>query len=147
MNDHEHVQLPASYVLRLFVIGVMVATILPISVTLYIDHQNSGDRLRENKALIERFSTENKALTRKLNNERIQRQALINKFIYEQCVRAEIRDVVLVQHFQENLRVYRKLLPAKNPLLARLTQDVNDQIAVLEPEGEKDCVPPPARAP
>ena len=86
----------------------------------------------------------NEALIKKVNAERIARTQAINEFIYEQCLQAETRDVVIVEQIRADLERARVLLPANSPILRRQEQELLDGINALEPENEQDCRPPPA---
>jgi hypothetical protein len=83
----------------------------------------------------------------RVNNERIARTQAINEFIYDQCVQAEIRDVVIVQQLQAAIRRARASLPPGSAILESQLQTLRDGIAVLEPANEPDCKPPPAVQP
>ena len=89
----------------------------------------------------------NEDLTRQLNAERIARTRVINEFIYEQCVKGELRDVVIVQQLQAALSRARATLPEGSALLAQQEQTLLDGINTLEPANETDCNPPSATKP
>lgn len=126
--------------LREALIGALVTFALVIVIPLLIGFAAYrtvvNDQIDANEDLIER-----------VNLERIARTRVINEFIYEQCVQAEIRDVVIVRHLRDDLREARATLPAGSPVLREKEQSVIDGINALEPENEQDCRPPPATQP
>lgn len=89
----------------------------------------------------------NKALIKSVDAERVERTKAINEFVYEQCVQAEIRDVVIVQQLSAALQRAKATLPAGSEQLAHQEQVLLDGIHALEPSNEKDCQPPPAVKP
>lgn len=84
----------------------------------------------------------NETLIKRVDAERIERTKAINEFVYEQCVAAEIRDVVIVQQLRAAMARARSSLPAGSPVLRSQLQTLRDGIAVLEPPNERDCTPP-----
>lgn len=83
----------------------------------------------------------------RVNQERIARTQVINEFIYEQCLQAEVRDVVIVQQLRAAIKRARASLPPNSSVLDQQIQTLKDGIAVLEPANEPDCKPPPAVKP
>lgn len=81
------------------------------------------------------------------NNERIARTQAINEFIYQQCLQAEVRDVVIVQQLRAAMKRARSSLPKGSFILEQQLQTLRDGIEVLEPPNEPDCKPPPAIKP
>lgn len=126
--------------LREALVGALVTFALVIVIPLLVGfaaYRNIvNDQIDQNEALIQR-----------VNGERIARTRAINEFIYEQCVQAEIRDVVIVGHLRDHLAEARATLPAGSPQLLKKEQDLLDGINALEPENEQDCRPPPATKP
>lgn len=126
--------------LRQALIGAFVTVALVVVIPLMIGfaaYRNIvNDQLDQNEALI-----------RQVNAERIARTRAINEFIYEQCVEAEIRDVVIVSQLKAALARARATLPADSPVLEQQKQTILDGIHALEPDDEPDCRPPPATKP
>lgn len=119
-----------------FAIPMALVMLIPLVVAFTIYRHETQARLNDDRALIAR-----------VDRERIDRSKAINAFVYEQCIQAEIRDVVIVQQLRAAIERARASLPANSPLLARQVQTLKDGIAVLEPPGEPDCKPPPAVKP
>ena len=63
------------------------------------------------------------------------------RFAYEQCVEAEVRDVVYADWGGALLTISRRLDQTDRDV-RRLITALEDGIAALEPRDEKDCVPP-----
>lgn len=97
--------------------------------------------------VVEHHLDANTALIKQVNAERIARTRAINEFIYEQCVRGERRDVVIVQQLEAALSRARASLPKGSRLLVQQEEILLDGINTLEPENEADCNPPSATKP
>lgn len=84
-------------------------------------------------------------LYRNVTNDRLrdnqQVTQAIARFAFEQCVDAELRDVVYAQWGGALLTISRRL-DQSNADIRRLVQVLEDGIATLEPPDERDCVPP-----
>jgi len=85
---------------------------------------------------------EDKKLVAVVERERVQRARALNKFVFDQCVEAEIRDVVIVQQLRAAISRARASLPPGSVILRQQVQTLKDGIAVLEPPNEPDCTPP-----
>ena len=85
-------------------------------------------------------------LVRRLDRERLERAEAINEFVFQQCIEAEVRDVVIVQQLKAAIIRARASLPP-GPLLRQQVQALKDGINVLEPADEPDCNPPAAVKP
>lgn len=126
--------------LRKTLVGVVVTVVLIIAIPLVAGF--GAYRSITNHAI-----QDNENLVRQLNSERIARTKAINEFIYQQCVQAEVRDVVIVQQLRAALVRVRTTLPEGSPLRADQEQTLLDGINALEPEDEPDCRPPAATKP
>lgn len=136
---------PLSLLLKALVIGITLATIIPIAVVLYLNHQNTEVRLRENAVLVQ----QNENLTKHLNQERIERQRAANQFAFLQCQRGEARDTVVVNQNKALLTLLDRDFLARQDAKHRaqfqkLIQSLRDTNLILEPPGEASCVPPKA---
>ncbi len=124
-----------AFLAKTLLLCITLSAILPVAVVLYINHDQTDERIKANTRL-----------SRSLNEERIKRQEAINKFIYRECVDAEIRDAVIVDQNLAILRILRQA-PTQTPALSHLAQTLEDGILALEPPGEPDCTPPAASTP
>lgn len=135
-NPHlERTEPSIAWVLKVVVISMIVAAVIPTAAFFYLDSKSSDQRIRQNRNLIERVET-----------DRIAVQERINDFIFEQCVQAEARDVVYAQWGGALLRIARRL-DQTDADIRLLIDTLEDGITVLEPEDEKDCTPPAATTP
>lgn len=116
----------------IFAIPMAFIMLIPLVIGGAIYRHNTQAWHREDRALIQR-----------VNSERLERARAINEFVYEQCIQAEIRDVVLTQQLQAAIKRTRASLP-DGALRRQQIQVLQDGINVLEPAGEPDCTPPPA---
>jgi hypothetical protein len=66
----------------------------------------------------------------------------LNEAIYQQCIRDEVQDAVIVAQLEAARRRAEATLPAGSPELRFQIQAINDGILVLEPPGEEPCQPP-----
>lgn len=114
-------------------VSVALIIVIPLLIGFWAYRNVVDDQIDANEALIQR-----------VNAERIARTKAINEFIYEQCVQAEVRDVVIVSQLRAAMDRARASLPAGSPVLEHQLQVLKDGIAVLEPADEPDCRPPPA---
>lgn len=128
-------RLSVAFFLKVLTAGVTVAAVIPVAVILFLNHEQTDQRIRDNTSLAIR-----------LNQERIDRQTAINQFIYEQCVEDEVRDTVNVQTDLAIIKVLR-LVPHPSRPIRDVIVSLEDAIAALEPPGEQDCVPPSANKP
>lgn len=139
LDDNPHLRNEPSiaWVLKVVVISMIVAAVIPTAAFLYLDGRASDQRIRQNRNLIERVEA-----------ERIGVQERINDFIYAQCIQAEVRDAVYATWGSDLLTVLRSIPgAATDAKVQKLITDLEDGIAQLEPKDEQDCVPPPATSP
>ena len=126
--------------IRKALVGAFVSVALVIAIPLVIGfgayRDITNDQIRRNVELI-----------KTLNAERIARTQAINEFIYNQCVQAEVRDVIIVQQLEAAKRRARATLPRGSAILEDQLGVLDDGINALEPDTEQDCVPPPAVEP
>jgi len=124
-----------AFLAKVLLFCITLSAIIPTTVVLYISHDQTDKRIKANTTL-----------SRSLNEERINRQKVINKFIYRECIEAEIRDTVIVDQDIAILRILRQV-PNKTTALNELITTLQDGILALEPPGEQDCTPPDAATP
>lgn len=125
--------IPANVVIRIFVIGVAIAALLPTGFTIGLRWHDQDTRIRE----VEALANENHLLADRL--EKVQNQ--LKGFVAAQCLEAETRDVAQVQ---TNTAILLLLKDAPNsPGLRIFKQSLQDSNRLLEPPGEKDCQPGP----
>ena len=127
-----------AWVLKVVVLSVLVAAVIPTAAFFYLDSRSSDQRIRQNRNLIEQVEA-----------DRIAVQERINAFIYQQCIQAETRDTVYAQWGSDLLLLLRSLPDGagSDSRVVKLITDLEDGIAQLEPADEQDCVPPPATTP
>jgi hypothetical protein len=119
-----------------FAIPISLIMVIPLIAGMWVYRHETQARLKDDRILIAR-----------VDRERIERSRAINRFVYEQCIQAEIRDVVIVQQLQAAIARARASLPAGSAILQHQVQTLKDGILVLEPPDEPDCTPPPAVKP
>jgi len=124
-----------TFLVKVLLLGFTLSAVLPTVVVLYINHNQTDNRIKANTAL-----------SRSLNQERINRQKVINRFIYRECIEAEVRDTVIVDQNLAILNILRRV-PNQTPALTHLIRTLEDGILALEPPGEQDCTPPAAATP
>jgi hypothetical protein len=134
--------LPANIQLRILLIAIFVAVIIPLGVTLGLRWYDQDKRIQE----IEDVATRNRELVRA--NFELQRQ--LKQFVSDQCIAAESRDVVNVQQNIALIRLLDQLVPPSADVSAQTRRDLEmfkqslrDANSTLEPEGERDCDPGP----
>lgn len=66
----------------------------------------------------------------------------LNDAIYQQCIRDELQDAVIVSQLEAAKRRALATLPAGGEVLRFQLQTLNDGILALEPPDEKPCTPP-----
>ena len=152
--------IPANVQLRIFVVAVAVAVLLPLGVTLGLRWYDQDKRVEN----IEEVAERNRELVEA--NFKLQRQ--LRQFVSDQCVEAESRDVVNVQANLANIKANQAFVllltrlvppgaevpPATADALADfkaslrdVNQSLRDANLTLEPEGETDCDPGPGGTP
>jgi hypothetical protein len=134
--------LPANIQLRILLIAIFVAVIIPLGVTLGLRWYDQDKRIQE----IEDVATRNRELVRA--NFELQRQ--LKQFVSDQCIAAESRDVVNVQQNIALIRLLDQLVPPSADVSAQTRRDLEmfkqslrDANSTIEPEGERDCDPGP----
>lgn len=125
--------IPANVVIRIFVIGVAIATLLPTGFTIVLRWHDQDTRIREVETLV----NENHLLADRL--EKVQNQ--LKGFVATQCREAETRDVAQVQTNTAILLLLKDV--RTSPGLRAFKQSLLDANRLLEPPGEKDCQPGP----
>ena len=129
---------PLAFVLKVFIIGIAVAVLIPLGATILINNNQTNHRLAENRNLTEqngKLLDQNKQLTKRLA-----------EFTAEVCLAGERRDTAQVKSNNAIIRVLR-LFPDDNPKLLALITSLQDQNSILEPKGEPDCSAPPGVSP
>lgn len=81
----------------------------------------------------------NKRLTRRINNERKQRDAAIAQAVFHECVENELQDSVLVNQVLRPTIQSLKRSPNQTPELRRFIANLSLAILAREPANEKDC--------
>lgn len=119
-----------------FAIPMAFIMLIPLVVAAYVYRHETQARFNEDKALVA-----------KVNRERIDRAKALSEFVYQQCLEAEIRDVVITQQLRAAIKRARASLPADSAILRQQVQVLKDGINALEPAGEPDCKPPPVVKP
>ena len=122
----------AMRIAAIFAIPMALIMVIPLIAGFLFYRHVTNDRLKDNKELIATVS-----------RERIERSRAINGFVFDQCVNAEVRDVVTVEQYRADIRLAKAYFP-KGQILDNWIQTRLDGIAALEPVGEPDCQPPPA---
>jgi hypothetical protein len=77
----------------------------------------------------------------RVNAERVARSKAIGDFIFDQCIKGEIRDVVITDLIQIEKARLRLTLPP-GAVRAALIRRLNDGHLAIEPPDEGDCNPP-----
>lgn len=133
-------QLPVAVVIKIMVIGITLATVIPTAIVLFLNHQDTANRLAENKALVQ----QNEQLTRRFNAERNERLRDTNEFLFDQCQKGELRDAVVVQQNNAVLAILNRIPKSqRSTYMHRLIFSLQDTNRILEPPGEESCKPPP----
>jgi len=125
--------IPANVVIRIFVIGVAIATLLPTGFTIALRWHDQDRRIKE----VEALAQENHELADQLG--RVQNQ--LKGFVATQCLEAETRDVAQVQTNTAILLLLKDV--PSTPALRAFKQALVDANTLLEPPNEKDCQPGP----
>lgn len=125
--------IPANVVIRIFVIGVAIAALLPSALTIGLRWHDQDKRIHE----VEELANANHDLSDRL----VKVQAQLKGFVSTQCKQAETRDVATVQTNQAILLLLKDV--PGSAALARFRQSLEDANLLLEPPGEKDCQPGP----
>lgn len=135
---------PLALVIKAMVVGFTFALVIPVALVLFFNHQDTARHLQENKELV----AQNERLTKHLIQERIERQRVINEFIFDQCKKGERRDTVIVQQNISLIAILNRIPVGQRTLwLDRLVQSLQDTNRILEPPHEPSCVPPAAVTP
>lgn len=135
--------IPANIAIRIYVISTVFLALLAVGVPLLIRWHDQEARISD----IEGVARTNRVLVRKNGDL----QAQVRKFVTDQCIAAESRDVVNVQTNDALILLLNRLVPhdrADVPAKTRadvdsFIQSLRDANRTLEPEGEKDCEPGP----
>lgn len=126
--------LTGAQITKLLLIGIVIAVLIPTSVTVALFVIDSNDE----KAAQERRSNENRELILRVDALRL----LGDQRAYEQCVAAEARDRVVTAWGLQFLKITRRLPGQTDRDILDLVEALEDGIADLEPVDEKPCVPP-----
>jgi hypothetical protein len=128
-KDPVHVRsdtLPASFVIRLFLLGWALAVMIPLIAVGGLRWYDQDHRISESTRL-----------ARELRRTQIE----LRRFVAEQCIQAETRDVANVQTNGAILNLLSDL--ESTPELRSFRQALIDANRLLEPPGEQDCQPGP----
>jgi hypothetical protein len=128
--------LPLADVIKLLLIGVVIAVLIPTSVTVFL-FVNQSDDTRALAQANSRIIKENRDLIKRVETQRL----LGDQRAYEQCVQGEARDTAFAETWGAALIVLRQGNPTDRALLEFITT-IEDNIAKIEPPDEEECKPP-----
>lgn len=121
-------------------IAVTFVSLIPLGIGFVIYQRHAAAQIQQNADAIEAATSADKsarALARRLNRERRDREQAIARAVFDECTQNEEQDTVFAAFLRGWIRIASESPPS--PLRDRVLQDWQEQLRAVEPPGEPDC--------
>lgn len=121
-------------------IAVTMIALIPLGIGFLIYQRHADEQFQANAKAIAAAEDANaraRALTRRLDSERRDRERAIAQAVFDECTQNEEQDAIFASFLRGWIRIASESPPSK--LRNRVLQDWQEQLRAVEPPGEPDC--------